>query len=69
LREALNQQVHQSSMAGYRALADRFFAENPPPLAAVVAAGIETRKLGDQPEVFMHGRWLSLGAAARLGYI
>jgi len=69
LRDALNLQVHKSSMSGYRALADRFLSDNPPSLAAVVAAGMETRQLGDRAEVLIEGRWLPLATAAKLGYI
>jgi hypothetical protein len=69
LRNALNQQVHQSSMSGYRALAGRFLAETPPSLAAVVEAGMETRQLGETPEVFTNGRWMTVAAAARLGLV
>jgi hypothetical protein len=53
----------QSTITGYRAEAD-----NPPPLSAVVAAGYQTRQLGETAEVNVGGRWMPVSTAARLGY-
>lgn len=69
LRDAVNKQVHHSDLSGYRALADRWQRENPPSLEAVKAAGLETRQMGDKPEVFLDGRWLPIATAARIGMI
>lgn len=68
LRDAVNEQLHRGSMGGYRALAGRYMAANPPTLAAVKAGGYETRSLGATPEVLIDGKWMTVQIAARLGY-
>jgi hypothetical protein len=69
LRDAIQAQVNGNSFAGYRALANRYLAENPPSIAALEAGGYEVRQNSDQPEVMIDGRWMTLRTAARLGII
>jgi hypothetical protein len=69
LRCAVQSQIHSNDFSGYRALAERYLASNPPSLNAVRAAGIEVRTEGKVPEVFLEGRWITLPTAARLGMI
>ena len=69
LKNAIERQVYSSDFSGYRALADRYFSSVPPSLQAVQAAGLETRQLGHQAEVFMNDRWVTLTNAAKLGWL
>lgn len=69
LREAVQKQIHSHDLSGYRALASRYLASNPPSLEAVKAGGYPVRQEGQQAEVFMDGRWLTIATAARLGLL
>ena len=71
LRGAVESQIHGNNFGGYRALADRYLADNPPSLVAVQAGGYETRGgKGTEPaEVFIDQRWLTIRTAAKLGYL
>lgn len=69
LRAAIEKQVHQNNLGGYRALAERFLAENPPSVEAITAAGHRTRRTEDRSEVFLSGHWMTIATAARLGLL
>ena len=70
LRGAIESQIHSNNFAGWRALADGYLRANPPSLAAVQAGGYQTRQHGSDPaEVFIDGRWMTIGGAAKLGMI
>jgi hypothetical protein len=69
LRGAIQGQIRGNDFSGFRALADRYLASNPPSVNAVQAAGIEVRTEGKVAEVFLEGRWITLPTAARLGMI
>jgi hypothetical protein len=69
LRDAVQKQIHSHDLSGYRALASRYLAANPPSLEAVKAGGYAVRTEGGQPEVMIDGRWLTVATAARLGML
>lgn len=68
LKSALQKQMYDRDFAGFRDLTNQYFADNPPSREAVERGGYQTRQTGELPEVFMDGRWMTIQAAARLGY-
>jgi hypothetical protein len=69
LRDAVQKQIQRNDLSGYRALASRYLAANPPTVEAVKAGGYAVRTDGQRAEVLMDGRWLTIAAAARLGML
>jgi hypothetical protein len=66
LQDAVGKQLRNHDVSGYKPLADRWLAANPPSMDAIKAAGnIPVRG----QEVFLQGQWMSPKAAARAGLI
>jgi hypothetical protein len=69
LQEAVHHQLSRHDVSGYKALAEQWFAANPPSLNALKAHGYLVRTQGRGTEVYVRGSWMSPGAAARAGLI
>ncbi|WP_430504733.1 hypothetical protein [Ralstonia pseudosolanacearum] len=70
LRDALNGQLYGGSMAAWRPLVDRYFANTAPNSDALKARGFETKQGADGADlVRINGTWVSLKAAAKAGLI
>lgn len=69
LQEAISNHVHGASVAGYRALADRWMSETPPSIEALKAGGVPVRAHATGNEIWVRGSWMSPSAAARAGLI
>lgn len=69
LQEAIQKQLYTHDVSGYKALATQWRSRVTPSLEAFKARGIAVRKQGQSHEVFMHGQWMSPGAAARAGLV
>jgi hypothetical protein len=68
-RDAITKQIRESDVSGIRNLGELYYRATAPSLNAVKAAGLQTRQLGEKPEVLLDGRWLPIASAARLGMI
>ena len=69
LQQALQRQLQDHDVSGYAALAQRWLSATPPSIAAIQAAGIPVRNLGQADEVFIQGQWLTPRAAAKIGLL
>ena len=69
LQEAVQKQLHQHDVSGYKVLASQWVASTAPSLNALRAAGHTVRQQGEKPEVFIAGSWMSPSAAARAGLV
>lgn len=69
LQQAVQRQLQGHDVSGYAALAQRWLSATPPSIAAIQAAGIPVRNLGQADEVFIQGQWMTPGAAAKVGLL
>jgi len=69
LQQAIQKQVSQHDVSGYRALAERWQEATPPTIQALASAGFLVRNLGRTDEVFIGGHWMTPGAAAKVGLV
>ena len=67
LQQAVQRQMQQADVSGYKPLADRWMAATAPSVAALKAAGVPVRTHTAGSEVFLRGQWMSPGAAAKAG--
>jgi len=66
LQDAVGKQLRSHDISGYKPLADKWLAINPPSMEAIKAAGnIPVRG----QEIFIQGQWMSRKAAARAGLV
>ncbi len=69
LQETIQKQLYTHDVSGYRTLATQWRSRVAPTIEAFKASGIPVRTQGQGKEVFIHGQWMSPGAAARAGLI
>lgn len=69
LQEAVQLQLRNHDVSGYRVIAQRWMSANPPSMAAMKAAGLHVRDRGEGQQVFVQGSWMTPSAAARAGLL
>lgn len=69
LQQAVQRQMQQHDVSGYKSLADRWLNATPPSLNAMKAAGLPVRTHTMGSEVFLRGQWMTPSAAAKAGLI
>jgi hypothetical protein len=69
MRAALEQQIRQSNLSGWKPLVSKFLSSTAPSLQALQENGFQTKTVDNVAQVRIQGMWMSLKAAAKAGYI